>query len=624
MQSKPVSGLNDSAMEPTGKQTAEKSDEKKSGAEVTEEEKSSLLNKVNKELLVPKLSFFFFFMATGAFLPYLGVYYKQLWLNARESGILLGIRPFIKMLCSPLWGVITDVCQKPKVILLLSIFGSIIAHWSQSIVSPFNLPCYPENMTTPNYPQGSNTSSVALSAFKMNSIEKGAETTIGVIGPDLKKSRDRAYVVSPPSNDEYFETSERTSARAREGTAGRLQNTNPFSRLEIFQRDFAGTAEEYGSVFRRDTRGLSRNEEEESRAAQEILAQPRGLIIKNKRKKSPKPPDDFRVRDNAKIFVTLLVIVIMGETVAAPAPMLTDSGTLSLLTGKEHEYGKQRLFGSLGWGAGALVAGFVVTAFHSCQYSDNINYVPVFYVFALAMFLNFVVTLFFRFKSGGEKSAWDKSYTEGLKVFCNVKNASFIFVLLFLGFSHSLQLSFLFWFLQDIGGTPMLFTMVMLVNSLSEVFMFLWSTYAVQRIGNDGMLYVGLGCYGVRFLFYSYIEQPWYVLPLEILQGATYGGVWTASVSYVPPNPAYSATVQGIIHGVYWGLGMAIGGVLGGVLVHTYGARITFRMEAACAFAILVSFFVLNRVYYRRMDNRYQQVPTRETEENGAATKATN
>lgn len=72
-----------------------------------------ILSTVDKDLVVPKMSFFFFFMATGAFLPYLGVFYKQLWLTARQSGILLGIRPFVKMLCSPLWGMVTDVCNKP-------------------------------------------------------------------------------------------------------------------------------------------------------------------------------------------------------------------------------------------------------------------------------------------------------------------------------------------------------------------------------------------------------------------------------------------------------------------------------------------------------------------------------
>ena len=90
---------------------------------------------------------------------------------------------------------------------------------------------------------------------------------------------------------------------------------------------------------------------------------------------------------------------------------------------------------------------------------------------------------------------------------------------------------------QDIGGTPILFTLIVAVNCLSEVVMFFMATYFVQKIGHDAVIYTGLGCYGLRFLLYSYLQEPWWVLPLEALQGFTYGGVWTASVAYVGPQP---------------------------------------------------------------------------------------
>lgn len=104
-------------------------------------------------------------------------------------------------------------------------------------------------------------------------------------------------------------------------------------------------------------------------------------------------------------------------------------------------------------------------------------------------------------------------------------------------FVFSLKLSFLFWFLQDIGGTPILFTLIVLVNSLSEVVLFFVSTYIVKKLGHDAVLYIGLWIYGVKYLLYSFIKQPWYVLPIESLQGLTYGLVWTASVSYITAGP---------------------------------------------------------------------------------------
>lgn len=101
----------------------------------------------------------------------------------------------------------------------------------------------------------------------------------------------------------------------------------------------------------------------------------------------------------------------------------------------------------------------------------------------------------------------------------------------------SLKLSFLFWFLQDIGGTPILFTLIQLVSSLSEVILFYVATYLVRKLGHDAVLYMGLWVYGVKYLLYSYIQHPWYVIPIESLQGVTYGLVWTASVSYITSHP---------------------------------------------------------------------------------------
>lgn len=559
----------------------------------------TILDLVDKDLVVPKLSFFFFFMATGAFLPYLGVFYKQLWLTARESGILLGVRPFVKMLCSPLWGMVTDTCNRPKVILVVSIIGTTVAHFSQSVVSPFDLPCYPDTNGT--------------------KIAQG--TGIVFHGATMEHStrhRDRPRGLQ---NDFTSGAKMNVSQGGANETAGSVITNDPGKFAKMFGhgkvKGFSKDVEHGNSVVVGEfTRGESTENEKPRHEDNPRLSgkSQSKILTKNKKRKNPNRKDDFRVKDNKTIFITLLVIVILGELIAAPAPMLTDSGTLAILNGREHEYGRQRLFGSVGWGIGSLMSGAVVTAFNSCPFEDSINYVTIFYVFAVAMIMDLFVAFFFPFPTAPPKheASTDNEFWKGLKIFYNLKNGAFIFTLLFLGFSHSLQLSFLFWFLQDIGGTPILFTVIVAVNCLSEVIMFFMATYFVQKIGHDAVLYTGLACYGLRFLLYSYLQEPWWVLPLEALQGFTYGGVWTASVAYVGPQPGSGATIQGIIHGVYWGLGMAVGGVLGGLMIHEIGARLTFRLEAASSFVILVFFISVNNFHENR--TRYSMIPPEEQE----------
>ena len=491
----------------------------------------AILSSVDKDLVVPKMSFFFFFMATGAFLPYLGVFYKQLWLTARQSGILLGVRPFVKMLCSPLWGMVTDICNRPKLILLVSILGTTVAHFSQSIVSPFHLPCYPETNGT-NFSHNGFKFSGGYAATDRSTRRSGfpeAKTRLQD-GQPVLTGKGKINILHAGSN----ETTESQISSDVENLVGSFDDDKEKDfKMDLGQGYYHGHDSETAREVSEETE--PRHEDNPHLASE----QKSKILTKNKKRKRPNMKDDFRVKDNQTIFITLLVIVFLGEFIAAPAPMLTDSGTLSILSGREHEYGRQRLFGSIGWGMGSLMSGAVVTAFNSCPFEDSINYVPCFYVFAASMIFDFFVAFFFKFPSAPPKhdTETESEFWKGLKIFCNLKNGAFIFTLLFLGFSHSLQLSFLFWFLQDIGGTPILFTLIVAVNCLSEVVMFFMATYFVQRIGHDAVLYTGLGCYGLRFLLYSYLKEPWWVLPLEALQGFTYGGVWTASVAYVGPQP---------------------------------------------------------------------------------------
>lgn len=573
---------------PIEKLTHEKNDASKPKGPFT-----TVTDKVNRGLLVPKLSFFFYFMAIGSFLPYLGVFYKQLWITARESGILLGIRPFIKTLVSPLWGMLADAFNRPKVILLVSIFGCLVGYFSQSVVSPFELPCYKgsyEDILLNATDNWRNNSKRSLLTFpeKENDVSSNPQKSFMSFVSHPESNFVGSGTFTKQKTDEE-KTPEEVSSLSNSAVGDKKRGKDVLGAYQLRhqivnsgedngERKITGevltkvkrTIPEYEqlqseteggsfpkldkSVFSEKGKAMKALFEADSTAKNKASSKKRFLtkILKSKSPR-PKPQDDFRVKNNKEIFIVLLVIVILGEFIASPAPLLADMGTLALLRGQEHEYGHQRLFGSFGWGLGSLITGAAVTVLNHCPYPDSINYLPSFYVFAVAMFCNLVVSIFFKFEVNPQPitSSNEPSFIQGLKLFCSVKNGAFIFVLFFFGLSHSLQLSFLFWFLQDIGGTPILFTTIVLVNSLGEVVMFFCATYFVTKVGNDGVLYFGLFCYGVRFLFYSYVKNPWLVLPLEFLQGITYGGVWTASVSYVGQQPGLFYSILILILSFY-------------------------------------------------------------------------
>ena len=65
-------------------------------------------------LVVAKLFYFFFYAAFGSLFPLMGVYFKQLGMDAAQAGFLSGIRPIVEALAIPFWNNIASRLHKGK------------------------------------------------------------------------------------------------------------------------------------------------------------------------------------------------------------------------------------------------------------------------------------------------------------------------------------------------------------------------------------------------------------------------------------------------------------------------------------------------------------------------------
>lgn len=92
------------------------------------------------------------------------------------------------------------------------------------------------------------------------------------------------------------------------------------------------------------------------------------------------------------------------------------------------------------------------------------------------------------------------------------------------------------------------------------------------------MLCLGLAGNILRFLYISWLKNPWWVLPFEFIQGITHAAVWAACCSYIAHNtpPQLRSSAQGVLQGLHHGLGRGCGAVIGGMFVATYGKLFYF------------------------------------------------
>ncbi|XP_071103887.1 major facilitator superfamily domain-containing protein 6-like isoform X2 [Haliotis cracherodii] len=614
----------------------------------------TLFTVVNRDLLICKLFYFFFFGAFGSLFPLLAIYFKQLGMNPSQSGVLIGFRPFIEFLSAPFWGGIADRYKRAKELLLFSLFCWIIFTLAIAFVTPPAERCINNNGTHD--------------------------------------------ILITPLGRERRETSFHIEEQL--GMARNLYTRHHDEKENILvMRHRRGTGE---SPRRLDhTKYANANESD----VKGLLHSPFSTIV-------------YREDEVQEVFFILLLLVVIGEFFSAPAITFADSVTLAVLGDDTENYGRQRMFGSLGWGLSMFFVGLALdhsTTFpqHPCgtQHHAEKNYVVCFAVFTVLMSCAFITALQLRFDHQGQgreivlsqitmkvkdkvkqtitgikkidrqrliEEDDDDAYTNAelekqrvqeqeqkqqqewqqqqqqqqqqqyqgdqkpgsdrplhislgkdhdmvtdalkapgavapgdydysgdpfmskwmtvIKMLGTYKYISVLFIAWFMGFGIGIIFTFLFWHLQDLGGSPTLFGLASVINHISELLAYFMSTKFIASFGHVRVLYAGLLGNILRFMYISWLKNPWWVLPFEFVQGLTHAAVWAACCSYITQAIPKSlrASAQGILQGLHHGLGRGCGAVFGGILVYHYGSEITFRAYGVCCIVILVVYLGVN------------------------------
>jgi hypothetical protein len=354
----------------------------------------------------------------------------------------------------------------------------------------------------------------------------------------------------------------------------------------------------------------------------------------------------FKKEDINKVFFLLLLLIIMGEAMSSPAIVLADSAIMDFLGDEaQQRYGHQRIFGSVGW---AIAMFFVGIALDHSTFPEKKcvplpqekNYTVCFAIFVVLMGLATLMAWKMNIPSvvtddginidmgmgmgapngyeqstnmDGTKNPLGPTTTPSATVFAqtnkNLKNwlsvfqhfktpncIAFLFVAWLMGFGIGLIFTFLFWHLQDFGGTPTLFGLASVINHISEIFAYFFSSTFIVQFGHIKVLCLGLLCNVLRFLYITVLSNPWWVLPFEFVQGITHAAVWMACCSYIAHNtpPELRHSAQSVLQLLHHGLGRGLGAIFGGVMVTTMGTTSTFRTYTLICFLALIAFAFLN------------------------------
>ncbi len=295
---------------------------------------------------------------------------------------------------------------------------------------------------------------------------------------------------------------------------------------------------------------------------------------------------------SSTVFILFISLILSSKVFLCNVFPLLDSSLMLTLGDRSQDYGKQRLWGAIGWGSFALISGFAIDAISAS--STRTNYNPAFYLFIGLTTVSVISAAFMPNPPHRVNKKMLKNFC-GLLVQSNI--ITFIFVVFVTGMSFGINGTYLFLFLEELKSPHVLMGMTLTINSVSEVFFLFFAGPIIKKLTCIGVAYLTLLCYAVRFLGYSVISNPWLVLPFELLHGFTYGVFWAACTTFASANApsGMTTTLQAVISAFHVGIGKGVGTVLGGIVYQEWGSRTLFRAFLFLCLGTMVVYFLLRR-----------------------------
>lgn len=281
----------------------------------------------------------------------------------------------------------------------------------------------------------------------------------------------------------------------------------------------------------------------------------------------------------------LVPLVALYSFCSAPIIPLVDNTVLELLGERKAEYGRQRLWGAIGWGVAGTGLGVVVQRY-GLQWG--------FYGALLLMGLHGWIAS----RLPVSHAPIGHQYWHGLRRL--LTNRAWVVLLLVLfvnGIGMSFTNNFLFLYLSDLGAGQGLMGYALGVASISELPAFFFADQLLRRWGARGLLLAALSAQVVRMFSYALMPTPEYTLVIALLHGLTFSAMWVAAISYANQHapPGLGATVQGLLAAVSMSLSGIVGALLGGFLYDRVGPAAMFGWAGVAVLSGLLFFVFANQ-----------------------------
>ncbi|PNF40182.1 hypothetical protein B7P43_G08260 [Cryptotermes secundus] len=471
--------------------------------------------KINYERLPVKAHYFFFMASLGPILPFLNVFGKQLGVSEMVMGSITAVLPVLFLVAKPLFGLIVDYFQDHR----KTVFMGLLCAMSMCYVLLYFIP-------QPDGPFITEKSTYHLSDVQCNQLDICHNWELSeAAGCGHYKRVICNWTCGASNNETHLDALLNTSPITKNASV----NVTPcilgnISSL-ICSFDDNKSHCEFSCVLH------------ETEIEKDCLY-------------------------GTPAFWGFVLLMSLGTIGFNVANSISDAICFDVLgSGGEMKYGHQRVWGTIGFGITALLAGFTIDWWSAG--SPTKDYTPAFVLVLIFAVIDIFCCLQLRLPPIPRSDSILRDVGNLLKhkhivVFLTFATLS--------GVIDSFIVYFLFWYLEDLAqvtgdmdNIKLLEGITVAVETLvGEVIFFMLSGKILKKIGYGHSLTLCFLAYSIRLGLISLIPTPWWVLPVELfMQGPTYAMCYTTIVAYasaVAP-PGTSATMQGLVAGMDDGFG---------------------------------------------------------------------
>ncbi len=224
-----------------------------------------------------------------------------------------------------------------------------------------------------------------------------------------------------------------------------------------------------------------------------------------------------------------------------------------LLGDNKHNFGRQRMWGTLGAILMAVVSAVAMNDYKSEKI--DINYIPCFVGFAVFIVVSGILGLFFKLAYKDKQPQMTRTV---LRLFKQPQLCLLFGVISIMGFLFNAMNSFIFVFLRQMGSSSWVFGAALFIRFTSEVPSLYYTGAILKKLGYVNCIYLVLLLNSVIYVSTSFLTNPWWELPLSALKSFTFSiGFMALSIhtSAITP-PAMNATLQALVQSLHFAIGM--------------------------------------------------------------------